>query len=327
VGSVRLATAAIPKTRGIRLAGIVNMKTLLHTALLLLLVSSAAFAQTPSGQDVNASVTGYTYTEPGANAISIHGPKAGGEYTGTVSLNKQRNWFAQANVRGTIGAATYTGWCSPYLIRPSNGSPNGYALDVGDPSPCSENGDRDWYLEGRALAGKDVIGERWTYSPYSGVGLRHLSNGTTGVNRYRTDDYLYVPLGVTARTDVASHTALVLNVEVDPLIHGWQKTRDSALGGGDIPATPTAPAFTINGFSDVSFSQHLGLALRASASIPVARAWSVQPYYVYWRVRASPVSYETATFTVNHITASEQLGAYEPLNVTREFGVKLGFHF
>ena len=39
------------------------------------------------------------------------------------------------------------------------------------------------------------------------------------------------------------------------------------------------------------------------------------------------MNYETATFTVNDVTAQEQLGAYEPLNVTNEFGVRLGFHF
>jgi hypothetical protein len=53
----------------------------------------------------------------------------------------------------------------------------------------------------------------------------------------------------------------------------------------------------------------------------------MEPYYLHWRVSASPVSYETASFTVNRITAEEQLGAYEPLNVTHEFGVKLGLHF
>ena len=40
-----------------------------------------------------------------------------------------------------------------------------------------------------------------------------------------------------------------------------------------------------------------------------------------------PWNYRTATFTVNHVTAREQFGAYEPLNVTNEFGVKWGFHF
>ena len=37
--------------------------------------------------------------------------------------------------------------------------------------------------------------------------------------------------------------------------------------------------------------------------------------------------YETVTFTVNNVTAQEQLGAYEPVNVTSEFGVRLGVHF
>ncbi|HTI41012.1 MAG TPA: hypothetical protein VL693_04230 [Vicinamibacterales bacterium] len=303
------------------------MRTRSYLPILLTLVSSAAFAQTPTGQDVNAVVSGYTYIEPGDTSISIHAPKFGGEYTATLPIDEQRHWFAQGNVRGSIGTATYKGWCSPYLITPSSTSPNGYRLGIGDPSPCTESGDKDWYLEGRALAGKDLIGQGWTYSPYSGVGLRHLSNGTTGVNGYRTDDYLYVPLGITARNSGASHTALAFNVEFDPLIHGWQKTRDSALGGGFIPATPFAPAFTINGFSDVSFSQHAGWALRASARYQVARHLSMEPYYLHWHVSDSPVSYETASFTVNRITAEQQLGAYEPMNVTHEFGVKLGVHF
>ena len=303
------------------------MRTLQIVPLLLTLAASAALAQTPTGHDVDIIVSRYTYVEPGATRISIQGAKVGGEYAATLPLNERRHWFAQANARGTIGTTTYTGWCSPYLIRPNNTSPNGYELDIGDPSPCSETGDRDWYLEGRALAGKDLIADRWTYSPFAGVGLRHLSNGTTGIAGFRTDDYLYVPVGLTTRTRVASQKTLSFTVEFDPLIRGWQKTRDSALGGGDIPATPAAPAFTIDGFSDVSFSQHAGWALRANARYQVTSHWSVEPYYLHWRVSASPVSDEAATFTVNRITAREQLGAYEPVNFTRELGVKLGVHF
>jgi hypothetical protein len=213
------------------------------------------------------------------------------------------------------------------LITPNSASPNGYALDVGNPSPCNETGDKDWYLEARALAGKDVIGQLWAWSPYSGVGLRHLSNGITDTPGYRTDDYLYLPLGVTARTNVASHGALSVNAEFDVLIHGWQQTRDSELGGGDVPATPTAPAFTVNGLTDVSFSQSRGWALRASAKYPLTTRWSAEPYYVRWHVSSPPANYETATFTVNNVTAQEQLVAYEPLNVTSELGVRLGFHF
>ena len=282
---------------------------------------------TPTGHDVNVSVSSYTYVEPGAQGISIHGTKLGGEYTGTVSLDKRQHWFAQANVRGTIGNVTYTGWCSPWLITPNRASPNGYELDEGEASPCSETGDKDWYLEGRALVGKDLIGHAWALSPYAGLGLRHLSNGTTGTPGYRTDDYLYLPVGATARTEVASHRVLSFNLEYDRLIHGWQKTRDSALGGGDVPATTTAPAFTIDSYTDVSFAQQGGWALRASAKYQVTTRWSVEPYYIRWSVSASPVNDETVAFTVNNVTAHEQLGFYEPWNVTNEFGVKLGLHF
>ena len=281
---------------------------------------------TPTGNDVNVSLGSYTYVEPGALRISIHGIKVGGEYTGAVSLDRRRHWFAQVDVRGMIGKVTYDGWCSPWVITPDSTSPNGYDLGVGDASACSETGDRDWYLETRGLVGKDFVGQTWGVAPFSGLGLRHLSNGTTGTPGYRTDNYLYLPLGMTARTQVASHV-LSFTLEYDYLIHGWQKTRDSELGGGDVPATTTAPAFTIEGFSDISFDQHSGWAIRASGKYQVARNWSVEPYYIHWSVSASPVNYETAMFTINDVTAQEQLGAYEPVNTTNEFGVKLGFHF
>lgn len=282
---------------------------------------------TPIGHEVNVSFGGYTYSEPNAPSISIHGAKVGGEYTGTLSLNERRHWFAQVDVRGTTGHVTYDGWCSPFLITPNSASPNGYQLDVGDPSPCSENGDKDWYGEARGLLGKDLIGRTWGWSPYAGLGFRHLSNGTTGIPGFRTDDYLYLPVGMTARTNVASHSALSLNLEYNYLIHGWQTTRDSALGGGDVRATTTAPGFTIDGFTDISFDQHRGWALRASAKYQFTRRWSVEPYYIYWNVNASPVNYQTVGFTVNGVQAKEQFGAYEPWNVTHEFAVKLGFHF
>jgi hypothetical protein len=325
------------------------MKDLLF-AVVVALMSSEAFAQTSDstsapaaqphgaaavdaslatapGHEVNVGVGVYTYTEPGALSISIHGPKIGGGYVGTLSLSQSQHWFAQTDVRGTVGNVTYDGWCSPFLITPDSTSPNGYGLDVGDASPCSESGDRDWYVEARGLVGKDFIGHKWGVSPDTGLGVRHLSNGTTGVRGYRTDTYLYLPFGLTARTRVASQSALSVNLEYDRLLHGWQKTRDSELGGGDVPATPTAPAFTIEGFTDISFAQHGGWALRASAKYQVTRHWSVEPEYIYWNVSASPVNYETATFTVNNVTVQEQLGAYEPVNVTHEFVVKLGFHF
>jgi len=282
---------------------------------------------TPTGHEAALSIGHYTYGEPGTLAISIHGLKLGGEYTGVLSLDTRRRWFAQAHLRASGGDVAYDGWCSPFLVTPNSNSPNGYVLDFGPASRCSETGDVDWYAETRAMVGKDVIGQAWALSPYAGVGFRHLSNGTAGLAGYRTDKYLYLPLGLTVRTRVAAHGVLSLNVEYDRLLRGWQTTRDSGFGSGDIPATTTAPGFTIDGFTDVSFAQHEGWALRASAKYQVARHWSVEPSYIHWTVGDSPVNSETVTFTVNRVTARQQIGFYEPFNTTNEFGVKLGFHF
>jgi len=302
------------------------MKQVLLTGFLVL-VSSQAFAQTSLGHEVNVSFGGYNYTEPGETSISIHGPKFGGGYTGTWSISPSRHVFLQGNLRGSVGNVTYDGWCAPFLIAPESSSPNGYALDLGDYSPCSESGDKDWYLEGRALVGKDFVGQKWSWSPETGLGLRHLSNGTTGTPGFRTQKYLYLPLGLTARTRVGSNSTLSVNLEYDYLLRGWQTTRNSALGGGDVPPTSTAPAFTIGGLTDVSFAQRGGWALRAGAKYQLTRQWSVEPAYVHWHVGDSPVEAITATVTVNAVTVQQQFGAYEPLNATNEFVVKFGFRF
>src|SRR6476646_487228 len=57
---------------------------------------------TETGHEVNVSVGGYDYVEPDGQRISIHGPKFGGEYTGTMSIGKRQHWFAKAGVRGTV---------------------------------------------------------------------------------------------------------------------------------------------------------------------------------------------------------------------------------
>jgi hypothetical protein len=306
------------------------MRTSVFVGVLIASVTTAA-AQSPvstrTGHELNVSAGHYNYIEPGSLAISIHGLRIGGEYTGTLALNRRRNWFAQANLRGSAGHVAYDGWCRPWFITPSSASANGYRLGLGSASPCTESGDGDGHLEARALVGRDVLTRAWGLSPEAGLGIRYLSNGTTGVGGYRTDRYLYVPLGVAARTNVASRHLVTLAAEYDVLLHGWQTTRESRLAGGEVPATPTAPAFIIDGFTDLSFAQHRGWALRARAKYQATRHWSIEPSYIYWNVSASNVSQTTATFTVNGVTARQQLGAIEPVNATHEFLVNLGWHF
>jgi len=168
------------------------MKTFVVTGVMAL-IASQAFAQapdsispsarsnatveadlaTPTGHELSAGVASYTYREPGAQGISIHGAKFVAGYTGTLSLNRERRWFARANLEGTIGNTEYNGWCSPFLITPDSASPNGYALDVGDSSPCNETGDKDGYLEASEVPEtlqRDV----------QHVGIRHVVNLAIG---------------------------------------------------------------------------------------------------------------------------------------------------
>lgn len=302
----------------------------------LALTSTVAFAQTPArlnapvtqaGHEINVSLQHYKYVEPDPVDISIFGPKAGGEYTGTWLFSERRHWFGRFNARVSGGATDYDGWCRPWQIVPSTGSANGYALRLGDRGKCTESNDADWYAEGRAIVGKDLVADSWSLSPFAGVGVRHLANGITGNANFRTEEYLYVPVGATLRAAVGSSRAIEFTVEYDHLIRGWQKTRNSLLGGGTVPATATAPAFTIGDFTDLSFAQHRGRAFRADATVPVARRWFIAPYFTYWRVNDSPVSTGSVAYTVNGITARGQLNAYEPLNTTAEVGVKIGFRF
>jgi len=308
------------------------MKTLLLAAIVVI-APGPAFAQaadagvgTPAGHELNVSLSGYRYVEPLATPISLEGTKFGAGYTGTWSLSESGHWFFQADGRGLVGNVTYDGYCRPWLIVPNAASPNGWALGLGPSSPCGSNGNPDWYAEGRALAGKDFLWESWGMSPYAGLGLRYLSNGLSGVPGYRTDDYLYLPVGLTTRTRVASR-ALSITLEYDWLIRGWQDTRQSQLGGGMVPATDTAPAFIINGFTDVSFEQHGGWGLRIGAKYQMSPRWSLEPYYIRWSIDDSPVEAITATFTVDGVVANQQLGFYEPHNTTDEVGVRLGFRF
>lgn len=305
---------------------------------LMALTASMAFAQTPAaprppvlttrpGHEVNLSVQHYDYTEPMDIDVSIHGPKVGAEYTGTFSLSERRRWFAQINVRGTGVTADYDGACRPWQIAPSSTSANGYRLTLGGSSPCSDDGNADWYVDGRVVAGKDFIGRRWGVSPFAGVGVRHLSNGTTGNFNFRRQEYLYVPVGLTIRTSTIGDRAISVNLEYDQLVRGWNTTRNSLLGGGTVPATSTTPAFSIGDFTDLSFTQRNGWGMRASASYQLSRSWSIEPYYVRWRVDDSPVSSGSVAYTVNGITARQTLNAYEPINFTNEFGVKIGWRF
>ena len=322
------------------------MKMLFVTGVMTL-IASHAFAQTPdsippSARSTAAVETGLAHTD-GARGECRHGQlhlsrarcpehlDTGRQVRGRI----HRHAVAQqapalvcpGPTAGHLGNAAYDGWCSPFLITPSGASPNGYELDVGNASPCSETGDKDWYLEARALAGKDLIGQRWAWSPYTGLGLRHLSNGTSGIPGYRTDDYLYLPVGMTARTQ----RGFAWGAELQPGIRSPDPrlAKDARFGFGWRRCSSDDDGACVHGrwlYGYLVLSVwRMGTACKCEISGD--QALVAGAVHVRWNVSSSPVNYETATFTVNNVTAREQLGAYEPFNVTNEFGVRLGFHF
>ena len=59
----------------------------------------------------------------------------------------------------------------------------------------------------------------------------------------------------------------------------------------------------------------------------MTQRWSLEPYYVRWSVDDSTVDVMTVAFTVEGVTAGQQMGFYEPHNTTDELGVKVGFRF
>jgi hypothetical protein len=189
------------------------------------------------------------------------------------------------------------------------------------------HGNADWYVEGRALMGKDVTVAPGPISPFTGAASAISQMARPAISNYRTQGYLYVPLGAPCAQPRPQAACWVSPVEYDHLLRGWNTTRDSLLGGGIVPATSTTPQFSIGDFTDHSFKQDRGWALRASASYPLSRSWSIEPYYVRWRVSDSSVSAGSVALTVNAITVRQTLNAYEPRNVTKEFGMKIGWHF
>ena len=119
--------------------------------------------------------------------------------------------------------------------------------------------------------------DKWGWSPDIGLGIRHLSNGTTGVAGYRTDDYLYLPVGITARTSVASHNALSFNLEYDPCCMAGKRPATRNWAVGMFQRHRQRPRSRSMDFPISRSLSTRGWALRASAKYPVTRHWSVEP--------------------------------------------------
>jgi len=102
---------------------------------------------TKTGSDIGLSLSSYRYQEPGL--MSLKGAKLGLDVR-TVGV-LQNGHFIRGDLRYAFGSVDYTG-------------------------SGSANGQQDWYIEGKGVAGRDwYVGES-VFAPYAGLGYRYLSN-------------------------------------------------------------------------------------------------------------------------------------------------------
>ena len=177
------------------------------------------------------------------------------------------------------------------------------------------NGDHDWSLETRLLAGKDyMISPDSRLTPYLGFGYRYLDDdssgrvSSTGANGYeRESRYYYIPLGVDFTTKIAEGWMVTPNLEYDLFIQGKQVSRLSDVNSG---------------FPDLRNKQRHGFGLRGSIKfIKVGNPMSFvfEPYIRYWHIQDS----EDQTVTGSSFIVT----GLEPENKTTEYGVRLGAMF
>jgi hypothetical protein len=255
-------------------------------AAVLFIVSSAAVAQaadalaTHTGLDVGAQVAQYEYLEP--DIAKLSGNRFG--LVGTATL-ASGSLFGKIDLRGSYARLKYEG--------------SGTMTDV-----------PDLLLEARALAGFDLIGSWASLSPYTGLGYRYLfddlrgysSTSAAGYRRY--SNYLYIPVGLTARFRLGEDWVLVPTIEADVFLQGKQVSKLSDAGLG---------------LNDVTNTQSSGRGHRASLMIEKNR-WSFGVWTNYWHINDSDTQFAGV------VNGQSSFGQ-EPMNTTRESGIELRRRF
>ena len=254
-------------------------------SILTILVASTARAEsilvTQSSNDIGLSLSSYQYQEPGI--MSSKGAKLGLDVRTIRVL--ENGHFLRGDMRYAFGSVDYTG-------------------------SGSANGQQDWYIDGRGVAGRDwSVGES-VVAPYAGLGYRYLANDargitSTGAAGYRREsNYFYLPVGITHRYALDEQARLVTEIEYDHLLAGRQLSKLSDAGLG---------------YGDVTNKQSSGFGLRFSTTY-AKENWAIGPYANYWNIGRSD------TVPVYQNGALAGYGA-EPKNNTVEFGLKASQQF
>lgn len=220
-------------------------------ALSLLPLANPALAanqlRTHSGQEVGLSFSHYQYEEP--DLMKLEGNKFGIDYTTTLMLDQNQEWFMKIAGRYAFGDVGYD------------------SVDTG-----SMKGVDDWYTEIRGLFGKDLDFGSQVLAPFSGLGFRYLDNDLTGVTTTgatgygRTSNYVYLPIGAIHRFSLNANSLLETTLEADFLLYGKQKSYHKGV--------------------TVENKQREGYGFRLS-SFYRQGPWAIGPYYDYWKISKS----------------------------------------
>jgi len=249
----------------------------------LLLLASSAIAQgtdrlaTKPGLEIGGQVAYYDYKEP--NFAEIKGNRLG--LVGAWTAVSEQSIFARIDLRLSYGSLDYQG----------SGSASGVP---------------DMIIETRAVAGFDWALTGVTLSPYAGLGYRYLYDdlsgySTTGAAGYRRySNYLYAPVGLTARFNLSPEWVIAPTAEWDFFIQGKQKSMLS-----DANATLGNPTNT----------QKQGSGYRLYLMFEKDRL-AVGPYFHYWHIQDSDIQ----------PIGGGRFGL-EPENFTHEYGLELRYRF
>lgn len=241
--------------------------------------ANAISLKTESGFEVGLQLSDYYYQENDVPTVKFM-DQSGTKLGLTVALNAALSYdfFITGDLRFTYSENDY--WSDP------TGDVEDFAEDV--------------MGEARLLVGRDFVSESklvipfaFSLSPYVGIGYRNLHNDSSdtvigGISGYRrTSEYLYAPIGLTARFRVTDTSRISLNAEYDGLLQGNQKSNLSDVN----PALP-----------DVDNDQNSGRGVRGSAMFET-KSWSVGPFIEYWNINqsdAGPVGYEPHNYTLEY---------------------------
>jgi hypothetical protein len=254
-----------------------------------------------SSSEIGLMSAYYQYEEP--NLMSIKAINVALDYTGIMVFGK--NWFIRGDLIGALSGATH-------YSSSNTGTMDGFP---------------NWYIDTRALFGRNLFAEDLVLAPYTGVGYRYLHNdmrgkSTTGANGYRRkSNYLYVPLGLINKLELTGQSKLIITMELDGLILGKQITHLSDAGGY---------------YEDFNSKQKSGYGGRLNFMYQ-QNNWSIGPYLVYWHVGDSECAlgpmYCSQKDAESRKYGCKQEGEWvsaiwlEPKSYTIEAGLKISYRF